>query len=329
MTMLTKPKRPCRVALLLGFNYQRHLNFVEAVRRSMSGDKRFVITYVNVPITEEAIREKVVSLVNSTNPPDIFVPLGLRCSLHLKQVVREIGRGRIAYLGVRDPLSHGLIDSFEKPGQDSTAIVCDPSLNTVVAEKLAAIVKYINRVIIPHSTLCDKKVIEQQIAEIIEFFRPHGLIVEPLEIAGDEESLKREVPKALKGKIVKHDVVLILESALPDVDVEAAYLCWDRDALLCDDALSSLYSGAACALGGELDAIAIALRDTLTSYWIDEVSLGDISVKRIPNDRAFFVNVAILRMIGFPEEAIAVFSKLEETIVIKKWIDCPVGRSGS
>ncbi|MDQ5941081.1 MAG: hypothetical protein QG632_807 [Candidatus Dependentiae bacterium] len=38
------------------------------------------------------------------------------------------------------------------------------------------------------------------------------------------------------------------------------------------------------------------------------------------------MNIAMLRMIGFSEEAIAFFEKAEGVIAIKKWVNCPIDR---
>ncbi len=57
-TMLTKPKRPCRVALLLGLGNELHRSYADTVRRVMGHDFYFNITYVNVELTQEAMRKK-------------------------------------------------------------------------------------------------------------------------------------------------------------------------------------------------------------------------------------------------------------------------------
>ncbi len=260
------------------------------------------------------------------DPYDVLVPIGLRCSVFSKQVCQEIGRGKIIFTAVRDPLVHKLIDSLESPGPDMTAVIPEVASNTAVAEKLAIAAQYIKRIIVPYIAMGDYDPLHEQAAEIAEFFRPYGIEVEPILIFSQGRMTKIELEKALKDRLRKHDVILIMESAIPDAYAETAYFAFERDAMLCADTLSSMYTGAAFAFGCELHLAAMALRDTLITHWVDGVPLGDIPVKVIPDERVFFANITILRMIGFPEEAIALFEKAEDVIAIKKWVNCPIDR---
>ncbi len=326
MTMLTKPKRPCRVALLLGLDYEFHRMYADTVRRIMGGDFHFSITYINVELRPEAIRKKVMELINLSDPYDVFVPVGLRCSVYLKQVCQEIGRGKIVITAVRDPLALKLVDSFESPGHDITAVVPEMPSNTAVAEKLAIIAQYIKRIIIPYSALNADDPLNQQIVDVVNFFKSYNIDVEAISVTGDEALARAAVVRELKSRVKKHDIVLLVEGGTVDICHEISYLCFEKDAAFCADTIPSMYVGAAFAFGCELHTAVTALRETLLSHWVDGIPLGDIPVKTVPNERVFFVNVAMLRMIGFPEEAIALLQKAEGIVVIKKWIDCPIKR---
>lgn len=139
--------------------------------------------------------------------------------------------------------------------------------------------------------------------------------------------MSAEVEQFLKDNVEKHDIVLILEGAFPDFYREAAYLCFERDAVLHADTTSSLYRGAAFAFAAELEPVVTALHETLILHWVDGVPLGDIPAKIISDDRAFFVNTALLRTAGFPEEVIELFKKSEGVTSIKMWVDCPINRT--
>jgi len=322
---LRRPKRACRVAVLFNFDLEMHRSYTDIIRRIISRDYQFRVTFINVELTQEAIRKKVLESVYSPNPYDVFVPIGLRCGLFLKQVYHELGRGKAIFLGSLDPIGQGLINSFESPGSDVTAVVFERPSNIAVAEKFLPVVKYINRIILPFVTLNARDVMNQRIRDVSDFFRAQGLPIEVVALTSQEwQEVKKELEEFLKNELSKHDIVLVLEGAFPGFYKETACLCFERDAIFCADTLSSMYRGAALAFAGNLDAAAVALHEMLISHWIDGVALGSIPAKFVPDDRVFVVNTAMLRMANFPDEAIQLFKEDKSNMVIKKWVGSPL-----
>jgi len=322
---LRKPKRACRVAVLFNFDLEMHRSYTDIIRRIISRDYQFRVTFISVELTQEAVRKKVLESVYSPNPYDVFVPIGLRCGVFLKQVYDELGRGKAIFLGSLDPVGQGLINSFESPGPDVTAVAFERPSNIAVAEKFLPVAKYIKRIILPFVALNARDIMNQRVRDVADFFRAHELLVEVVALAPQGwQEVKKELEEFLKNRLSKHDVVLVLEGGFPGFYKETACLCFERDAVFCADTLSSMYRGAALAFAGQLDAAAVALHEMLISHWIDGVPLGSIPVKVVPDDRAFVVNIAMLRMANFPEEAIQLLKEEESNMVIKKWVGSPL-----
>lgn len=314
--------RKCRVGVLLGVSDRFHCTVANAIRLMLGESRDFSFTCLSSSLTEDSIRSQVLKPVLSSNPYDVFVAIGQRGSVAIKTVLNEIGGHPTIFVGVRDPLVLNLIDSLEVPGGTVSAVVREPQSNLAVAEKLALIGPYIKSVIIPYWPLGEAGNLSRQVVEVIKFLRAHRINVKPISVDTAEGALE-----ALSQTISRHDVVLLLEGNITGgLMPEIAYLCQDRDALLCADNLEAMTLGASCALGGDLYPFAEGVMRILASFWYDKVPMGLIPAVRLPNNRVFVINTVMFRMIGLPDEALDVFKDMDGVLIVKNWVSNPMRR---
>ena len=316
--------RKCRIVLFFGMGHQFHRAVAYATARVMRENAEFNVIHVNVDLTLEAIRTRVLEFVYAPDSVDVFVPIGLRCSVYLKQVLQELALHKtVIFAGVRDPVSFGLVDSYAHPGANATAVTCDPGENTAMAQRIVLMKDYISKVILPYETFRDGDYIHQQVSDTVAYFRMHNVPVEPIQV-----SKSVDIVPLLKERVRKGDAVLLLESAVGNIHEQVAYLCWEREAILCADGFEAIETGAVCALGIDLYEIARGLATVLKFFWFDKRPMGSIPVVCIPNKRVFVLNIAMLRAIGLPDEAAAHFRAGDGVLIIKKWVNCPTPIGG-
>ncbi|MDQ5890823.1 MAG: hypothetical protein QG604_697 [Candidatus Dependentiae bacterium] len=312
--------RRCKVGVIFGLTHQFHCAVADSIRRFGSENRDFSISCLNMPLTQEAIREKVLKLILSKDPYDVLVPIGLRAGIYLKTVLDELGGYPTIFTGGDpNPLAHNLVESFEAPGGLATAVVRDPVSSTMVAEKLALLSPYLNKIILPYWPLNAEDTLHNRIADTVQYFTSRGIVVDPVQITD-----KDEVIRVLRDKVRRHDAVLLPEAGSGAVHHEAAYLCWERNALLCADSFESIDAGASCAIGGNLYAFGNGVGRALSAFFYEKKPMGLIPVIRIPNDRIFIVNIAMLQAIGLPIGVADIFNGVDGVMVVKKWVRNPM-----
>jgi ABC-type uncharacterized transport system substrate-binding protein len=310
--------KKCRVAILMGVNNQFHCTVANAIMKVLSNNGEFHVTPVVVSLTQNAISSKLIQRMNDF---DVFIAIGQRGSVFLKEASKDLVDGpQILFVGIPDPVALNLIDSLEVPGNNVSAVIRHAAQPLDVAQKLVPFLPYLNKIIIPYWPAGEAGQMKQQVTLMGEYFQNLGMRVEPIEVLEKEEILE-----VLKAKVERQDLVLFLEGGTNDTYREIIYLCWDRDALVCGDSNEAIINGAACSFGGNLYKFAEEVERVLMLFWADGKQLGLVPVVPLPNDRIFTINVAMLRMVGFSEEAISsIVEALPEALILKKWVSCPL-----
>jgi len=318
--------RKCRIGVLFGLTRPFHYNLLQSIRLTVGRHPDFTVAPINVEdvesrITPEMIHHIVSSSISRSGPYDVLVAIGQRASDGLIRVAAAVGNPPLVFLGIKDPSTLNCIQSFEAPGNNATAVVCEPHRATLVAEKLLLLQSCINRIIIPYWPESLAGALPGQVAEISRLFENHGAPVLSFSV-----QTKEELFDVVERNTQSRDVVLLLEGNVAgDVVERLSYLCSKRDALLCADSLEAMRLGAACALGGSLDPFAHGLMRVLFDFHYGNTSMGFIPVVRLPNNRQFVLNLAMYRMVGFPEEALDVLRKADGVMLVKEWVNNPFG----
>ncbi len=311
--------KKCRIAILMASNHQFHCSVANAIRRILGNNTQpFTVTLVTVALTQDAISNKVIQKINDY---DVFLAIGQRCSVYLKEATRDLvdGPGTI-FIGIPDPVKLGLIDSLEIPGGKSHAIIRQPADPLDAASKITLLAPNINKVIIPYWPAGGAGTLTTQVKLISDFFKEKNIKLETIPVLE-----KTELLEALKRKVQRHDVVLLLEGGAGDAHREIAYLCWERKAIFCSDSVDAIELGAACTFSGCVYGFAEELERVLTSFWIDKEQLGLIPVSVIPNNRIFAANIALFNQARFPEESIeALLKTIDTNFIVERWVGCPL-----
>jgi len=315
--------RKCRVGVFFALSSQSHRSVAYALSRVMRGHAEFAVTHVNVDLSLEGVRARLLESIYSSEPFDVYVTLGLRCSVYAQRVMSELGISRpLIFAGVRSPEFFGLVKSYESPGVNVTAVICEPTSSLAMASKVAVLKKYINKVIIPYCPFKPGDYVTQQVTDLIQYFESERIAIDPISVDSHAGLLP-----LIEERVQPHDAVFLLEAAAGNVHEKAAYLCWERDALLCTYGLEAIESGALCTLGIDLYEIAQGVSYALLAFWIDKIPLGSIPVLCLPSKRVFVINKAMTRAIGIPDEALEPFHDQPGVMVVKKWINCPTERA--
>ncbi len=311
-------KKKCRVALVMGLNYEFHSTVAHFISTKLKHE--YSLTPINIALNQESIRNFVMQNIGMTKQFDVLLVIGQRGSVYLRKAIDEIGSFPIIFIGIPDPVELGLIDALDVPGKQCAAVIRKQPPALEVAEKLLLLSPYINKVILPYWQFGDSRALVDKVALIEAFFTKNNIKIEVIKAHN-----RADILSALEERVESRDIVLFLEGSAGDTDREAIYLCWDRDAVFCGNSIEAMELGATCSFGGNLDSFAEETRRILNAYWIDKQPLGLIPVRPIANNRVFNVNIAMFRMIGMPEDLIKkLIATADENIVIKKWVPSPL-----
>jgi len=311
-------KRKCRVALVMGLNYEFHSTVANLISNKIKYE--YSLTPINITLTEESIRNFVMQNIGRTKQFDVLLVIGQRGSVYLKKAIDDFRSFPVIFVGIPDPVELGLIESLDTPGKQAAAVIRKQAPPLEIAEKLLPLAPYINKIVLPYWQFGSSQRLNKKVALLEDFFTKNKINIEVIRV-----ETRTEILTALQNRVESRDVVLFLEGSTGDTDREAIYLCWDRDALFCGNSIEAMELGAACSFGGNLDHFAEETRRILNAYWHDKQPLGLIPVRPIPNNRVFNINVTILRMIGMPNDVIEKFiNASSENVIIKKWVPSPL-----
>jgi len=314
--------RKCRVGIFFGLSYQSHRAVAYALSRVMRGQAEFSLTHVNVDLSYEMVRARILESVYSSEPFDVYVVLGLRCSVHARRVLRELMLNKpLIFVGVKCPEAVGLIESYEVPGLNVTGVIYEMPEDTAIAQYLLPFKPYINKIFIPYCSFQNGDYMQQQVEALARYFIAQGIPVEPAGV----DSYK-ELPGLLADRVARGNLVLLLEGMAGNVHEQASYLCWERDAFLCASGLEAIEAGALCTYGVDLFKLAEGVCQALLAFWIDKVPLGSIPVLCLPDRWTFVVNTSMARTLGLPLAFFESFRDLKKVLLIKKWANCPIER---
>jgi len=249
---------------------------------------------------QESIRNTVTGVLLKMKP-DVLITIGAQSTIEAKKVIDDMNSAVSAiFVGLRDPISHAVVASYQSPGGCFTGVTKEVPPVLKVAQYFAAFYPLVKSVLIPYSEN-DSYLLNQAI-QIKRYLTAVGMnvFIVPVSLRTEE----------LAGVIKAHaDLVkgvIFLEGCVSNAaQEEVAFWCWKYEIIFCGSGLYSIDNGAACGLGASVREMAGAVYKQLRTHWEHKVPTAEIPVIVFPNDDEFWVNVNSLRRLDVPVADIA------------------------
>ena len=314
MTLL---KRQCRVAILMiekrPFHVAMANHLYDRINPS-STEEAYRVLFFRTEENRKSIYDTAVSIL-ANNKCDVLISIGDNCSVITKEVLDQIGGHPTVFVGVRDPLALGLVDSLERPGFCLSGVVRESPPLLAVAENFSLLYPAVQNVLLPY--FAGDSFLVRQVAATKEYLESRGMKVfdEPIEENSDKLlNLVESYQSRIQG-------LIFLEGCYSNVlQDEMAFFCWKYCIAFCAGGNAGIDAGASCSYVGYLGHAASEAFRLVVQHWEEQVPLGLLPVISLASINRFAINVDIMRSINIPTEVINRFKDQPEVEVTRKWI---------
>jgi len=265
----------------------------------MSDNSFFKVALLNAAFTEEAVTARLIWCREQRI--DFIVVVGAFFSVAVHKLMPSIGHIPYIFVGVRDPIKMGLVDTLTGSTSGITGIIRTPADSLHIARCLSLLQPYVSTVLLPYypQGLCGQ--LGEQAIKIEHYFATRGIktTLWPLRTL---DELKTE----LAERVAAVDTLLFLEGCQVSCYMpEAARLCWDVDKIFCyGESSDAIRYGAACSYGSKFAGFITTTLKILDDYFNQGIALGKMPVTVLEDDRYFNVNEAMLLQVGVSDEVI-------------------------
>jgi len=305
--------KPIKVLVLYSHEVPFHVFMVGALTeyaRQHTVANEFSLKIVDVDtFFDDQLRAAV--LKSKYDGTDIILSMGFVLPSFLMQVLLEIGGCPSIVLGMRAPKAIGL---HNRGTLNLTGIVREPDADTDCAHYVALLRPYINSVLIPYWPLGDGGYLPTKTAHISQYLSSQGLQVftVPVDTVND-------LMQALNNYHSQVKAVLFLEGCLAaEALVLARDFCWKNKILLCfSESLYAIRYGVPFVYGSDFSRFASEAFCLMRMQRESGLSLGDMPLVHIPNDRELVINEAYFLQLGLPRKALDVFRGKSKVRIIK------------
>jgi len=316
-------RQQCRVAILFAPGDSVHVAtahrlyqlFLQPMAEENDYDPVFWTTY----FSEDAIRARAKAII--AQQFDLVLVVGETCSRHLKQVYAEYGfELATIYLGVLRPHEIGIVDSLERCGNNSVAIVADEVCAKEFAQHIARFKPYVARITMPYCEN-DSAFLEGIKSRDIKYaLEQAGFAVTAKQIESSAEGVT-----FIKENITATDMVIIFEGSCMIAHIpELAVLCWENSVLFFAGAgEEAINLGAACVYGGSVGLLADRAYELVAECIQSNTALGDLPVIQLEYRRTLVVNEAVALQCGLPRVFIDELKKQSGIMVWRRWVNKP------
>jgi len=310
------PRKQCRVAILMIEKRPYHVamaNYLYERINPASTEQAYRVVIFRVEEDKQSIHETASSIF-ANNKCDVLISIGEKCSVITKEILDQNGGHPTVFVGVRDPLGAGLVNSLERPGFCLSGVVRESPPILAVAENFALLHPSVQRVLLPY--FAGDAFLSKQAALTKNYLESCGMQVfaEPIE----------EDPKKLLDLINSYKEriqgLIFLEGCYSNVlQEEVAFLCWKYCIAFCAGGVFGIDFGAACSYVGDLGFAASEAFKLIEKHWEEQIPLGTMPVACLPNVNYFAINIDIMRSINIPTEVINKFKEKSAVKVNRKW----------
>ncbi len=318
----TRPKR--RVAILSAHGDVMHERVAHRLYQlflqPMFNDDMYEPVLWQSYFAKEAVQSKINQI--KMQKFDLVLVLGENLSLAWKKDRTQVGYAiPTVYLGISCPDRLGLVESLDKSGDNSIAIVADDISEVDLVQNIIRFKPYIKKIALPYCSTSGGGLIASSHNYIRLSLEKAGIEVYAQPIASADEG------KAfLRSVISQVDSVFInegcwLTSCLSDI----ALLCWENKTILFAGGGEEVIDlGAACAYGGSVTVCADKTYEVVTQLLENQIDWSCLPVVPVEYQRFLIVNESIAVQCGLPQSFISDLKNQDKVLVWRRWVARPI-----
>ncbi len=312
-----KTQKRCFVAFLIIEGRPFHTEMARLILEQLNTGVQgiYQMQMIRIRNDEKTITDVVRSVIFKRKA-DVIICVGELCSLAVKSVISDLFSNLpVLFVGVSDPVSLGLLDSLESKEALMTGIVREKLDNLKLPQSFGFFYPVVQSVLIPY--LASKPYLVLRVHEIERYLTALGMSVLAMPI------LERNAQMTLSmihNYLPRVQGIILLEGCFSiALQPQLAYLCWERQIILCGSGPYAIDNGTACSLAGDLQPIAEALYTKLRLLWEYKVPIHSLPVTVLPNNEEFFVNIDTLRRYDIPVVDIARICSHPGVRIVRRW----------
>lgn len=272
-------------------------------------------SFLTMILDKAAIKAKVRQLIQ-IDRFDSIMAVGEVCALYAKEVIDEVGGHPMIFIGVRDPVGQGLVQSLDRPGFTVTGVVREDAHDITLVSHIAKLYPSVRNVLVPYLPAAGR--LEEKAFMFKRYLSTFGKNVFLVPITEQRESVLGTVAQYCNGKA---ECVVFLEGCYSNAfQAEVAELCWEKFVVFVGSGMSAIDVGASCSFASDLSHLASSAYGKLRDFAESGMPLGTMAVSVLPDDREFIANTDALRRIDFPKEELGKLCSHKDTKVMRLWV---------
>lgn len=251
-------------------------------------------------MNEDEIKSCVNKMI-ARKEVDVVYSIGLTCTAYASEVTKQHNNFPLLFSGVLDPVGEEIINSLENPGENITGATFEPSSTEDLVNGISALYPDVTSIFIPYLSEYKSNILEIQAKELQQKLSAIGMEVFIEPIGRNYDQLMELVEKYRK----KVSCFLLLDGCFSSVAQKPiAYIAWEECITQIGCSSSSMACGAAITYSGDLNPLSSAVYQQLETARKEQMPLGKIPIKMVPNNREFIINVDMMRRIGYSVESL-------------------------
>lgn len=293
------PKKACRVGILRTYDNFLHQAMAFSVYQRLLPDEGRPLVYEPQLYTAHFTPESVAVQFEEMQSAgcNVIVALGHTLTALLSSLYDErqstFPTICIGGMGLSEV---GLIDSYERPGRNRTAIVAHQPQDDIIADEIALLRPYIPRLLLFYVSF--------------GWGDRHHVVAKRLREFGFEVVVHEAVTVQQAVDLVHYYRTIIrgvvaLEGVSACVSPDIVKTCADNDLLFFSGSgVQGLQMGATAAYGGDYTALADDILLPLKAFHEHGINLGEVPVQIVKYERYFMANALLLQQVGIPREIV-------------------------
>jgi putative ABC transport system substrate-binding protein len=306
-------KREPKIVVFLRRDFTLHTGVSAALYREIFREWPYPLipgVHVCAEANDEVIGTQIEEVL--TSEYDVAVTIGTLYSQMVATHIRELGSSmKQLCVAVKDPQELGLIDSFESPGKNITAVVRDHAPSTQMLELLLLLRPEAKKIMFPYFPFGDGGRMSDAASVACAYLERQG--IEVLRVAFYRHN---DFSSVLIPELDNVDAVFLIESGyLTDELLKLVAACCEKGVTCCVSDIDGIPAGAAIVFGQDMGVVGRAAYEQLIKLLEHGDSDAMIPVKEVPNGRKLYVNKGMALEQGLLMDSIGFFM-LDNAVVI-------------
>jgi len=314
--------RPCRIGILMVQNQPYHVKATSLLLDEIHISKPGMYVpriHRLTDFDEDSVKTKVAYLIHSGSL-DVLFTIGEMCTTYAKEIADQMGGFPIIFVGVRDPLGSGLVDSLENPGSEITGVIRTDAPVERWAESISLFLPQVRTICMPYLATAKSNSLIKLALAMQHRLQERGMEVLAVPITRDPIALL----KLLDEYSFKVQGFLLLDGCYANiVQNNVALLCWQKLLVFFGSNVASIDAGASCSLSGDINQLVTLAHKKVQDFWERNVPLSAMPITALEDNREFYVNIDMLKRIGFPDEALEKLLTNQNIRLCREWTAPP------